>query len=98
MGRYQALDAMIASVPGRRLAAHLHGIGDVERILSRVALRSARPRDLRQLCEALSRLPELRRQLADNESPLLIRASTRSVTTGSNITCSTKPLSTARPC
>jgi len=49
----------------------LHGIGDVERILARVALRSARPRDLRQLSEALSRLPELRRQLGAIESPLL---------------------------
>ena len=36
-----------------------------------MALRSARPRDLRQLGEALSRLPELRRQLASFESPLL---------------------------
>ena len=71
MGRYQALDAMIATGAVDALQLTLHGIGDVERILSRVALRSARPRDLRQLCEALSRLPELRRQLADNESPLL---------------------------
>ena len=36
------------------------GVGDIERILSRVALRSARPRDLRQLGEALTRLPGVR--------------------------------------
>ena len=71
MGRYQALDAMIATATVSVLQDALHGIGDVERILSRVALRSARPRDLRQLCEALSRLPELRQQLAAVESPLL---------------------------
>jgi DNA mismatch repair protein MutS len=69
--RYQAVDAMIAAGSVDTLQAALHGIGDVERILSRVALRSARPRDLRQLCEALSRLPELQRQLAAIESPLL---------------------------
>lgn len=70
-GRYQALDAMIATGAVNSLQDALHGIGDVERILSRVALRSARPRDLRQLCEALSRLPELRRQMAAVDSPLL---------------------------
>ena len=70
-GRYQALDAMIATGAVDSLQDTLHGIGDVERILSRVALRSARPRDLRQLCEALSRLPELRRQMAAVDSPLL---------------------------
>ena len=71
MGLYQALDAMIANSAVEALQLSLHGIGDVERILARVALRSARPRDLRQLGDALSRLPDLRRQLADNESPLL---------------------------
>ena len=70
-GRYQALDAMISNASVDDLQTSLHGIGDVERILSRVALRSARPRDLRQLAEALSRLPELRRQLSAIESPLL---------------------------
>lgn len=69
--RYQALDAMIASGNIESLQEQLHGIGDIERILSRVALRSARPRDLRQLGAALARLPELQRQLASIESPLL---------------------------
>ncbi len=71
MARYQALDAMITSGAVDALQEALHGIGDVERILSRVALRSARPRDLRQLCVALSRLPDLRHQLIAFESPLL---------------------------
>jgi DNA mismatch repair protein MutS len=42
----------------------LHGIGDLERILARIALKSARPRDLAQLRAALSLLPELHSQLA----------------------------------
>jgi DNA mismatch repair protein MutS len=70
-GRYQAIEAMISSAAVESLQAQLDGIGDVERILSRVALRSARPRDLRQLAEALSRLPELRKQIAEIDSPLL---------------------------
>ena len=37
----------------------LRGIGDVERILARVALRSARPRDLSGLRLALGRLPDV---------------------------------------
>jgi DNA mismatch repair protein MutS len=49
----------------------LQGIADVERILGRVALLSARPRDLLGLREALARLPELQRQLADQDVPLL---------------------------
>ena len=69
--RYQAIDALLGSGGVEILQEQLHGIGDIERILSRVALRSARPRDLRQLCEALSRLPALQQRLATIESPLL---------------------------
>ncbi len=42
----------------------LKTIGDVERILARVALRSARPRDFARLSQALNTLPELQQQLA----------------------------------
>ncbi len=69
--RYQALDALISQNAVDALQQTLHGIGDVERILARVALRSARPRDLRQLGEALSRLPALQKQLAAIDAPLL---------------------------
>jgi len=40
--------------------AVLKEIGDIERILARVALRSARPRDFARLSHALNQLPELR--------------------------------------
>jgi DNA mismatch repair protein MutS len=62
---------MLTTARTQALQDQLQGIGDVERILSRVALKSARPRDLRQLGEALSRLPELRATMALLESPLM---------------------------
>lgn len=46
----------------------LCGIGDVERILARVALKSARPRDLVQLRHALSLLPQLHEQFTAVQS------------------------------
>ena len=69
--RYQAIEILIADFAIETLQKQVDGIGDVERILSRVALRSARPRDLRQLAEALSRLPDLRNLLSGFDSPLL---------------------------
>ncbi len=53
------------------LREHLNGIGDIERVLTRIALRSARPRDFVVLREALSRLPGLRVFLAGYDSPHL---------------------------
>lgn len=43
---------------------HLRGIADLERILSRVALRSARPRDLTNLRASLNVLPDLQQLLS----------------------------------
>ncbi len=50
------------------IAEQLKPIGDMERILSRVALRSARPRDLERLRNALASLPELQQRLERNDS------------------------------
>ncbi|MEH6386750.1 MULTISPECIES: DNA mismatch repair protein MutS [Pseudomonas] len=47
----------------------LKGIGDIERILARVALRSARPRDLARLRDALAVLPQLQEALGSTETP-----------------------------
>ncbi len=49
----------------------LRGIGDIERILARIALKSARPRDLTVLTDALERLPELQAFLKMFDAPLL---------------------------
>ncbi|MBF7053778.1 DNA mismatch repair protein MutS [Halomonas sp. KAO] len=47
------------------LGDSLKAIGDVERILARVALFSARPRDLARLRDAFNALPDLEARLAD---------------------------------
>ena len=47
------------------LHSHLKHIGDMERILTRVALRSARPRDLNRLLDSLSVLPQIARCLEE---------------------------------
>jgi DNA mismatch repair protein MutS len=51
----------------------LRGVSDVERITARVALRSARPRDLSALRDSLGRLAELRAALGSPQAPLLER-------------------------
>jgi DNA mismatch repair protein MutS len=56
----------------------LKGLCDMERVMTRVALRSARPRDLSGLRDSLARLPELQRLLAGNDDPLLRDLATRS--------------------
>jgi len=53
------------------VAEALSPVGDVERILARVALRSARPRDLAQLRTSLAALPRLRQRVAAFDVPLL---------------------------
>jgi DNA mismatch repair protein MutS len=68
-GRFQAVDSLLSSGTVDDLREQLRGIGDVERILARVALRSARPKDLAQLRLALSRLPALRDTLERHDSP-----------------------------
>jgi DNA mismatch repair protein MutS len=47
----------------------LREICDIERITTRVALKSARPRDLSQLCQSISALPELRGTFSKIDSP-----------------------------
>ncbi|EKO3925413.1 DNA mismatch repair protein MutS [Vibrio metschnikovii] len=53
------------------LSPILKQIGDIERILARLALRSARPRDLARLRNALQQLPELNQQMASLRHPYL---------------------------
>ncbi len=69
--RYQALALLIDARRFEGLREGLRAIGDVERILSRVALRSARPRDLTALRASLAALPGLRALLARIDAPLI---------------------------
>ncbi len=72
IGRRHAVVAALLEGHGyEELQQQLRGIGDMERILSRIALRSARPADLVQLRTALGKLPQLRESLTDREVPLL---------------------------
>jgi DNA mismatch repair protein MutS len=57
--RQQLITEAIDDYHWEPLHQQLKGIGDIERILSRIALGSARPRDLARLRDALARLPEL---------------------------------------
>ncbi|ELB7644042.1 DNA mismatch repair protein MutS [Vibrio vulnificus] len=65
--REHRLDA-IAELKEQTLFSDIHPvvkqIGDIERILARLALRSARPRDLARLRHAMQQLPELAQALS----------------------------------
>jgi len=69
--RLTALGELIESGRYATLRDALQPIGDVERILARVALRSARPRDLTGLRMALAALPNLRHILTSLAAPRL---------------------------
>ena len=71
--RYHAVATLIDHDQHAAIAEGLAAVGDLERILARIALRSARPRDLVQLRAALGALPSLRRILIAAPSPLLQR-------------------------
>lgn len=72
--RHAAIEALIDEngVPLRELRQTLRGFADVERIAGRIALYSARPRDLSSLRDSLARLAELRRPIAETPAPLLV--------------------------
>lgn len=69
--RLQAIDTLINSRRFDAIADLLKQVGDIERGLARVALKSARPRDLSQLRHALEMLPQLQLLLNDQDAPLL---------------------------
>ena len=63
--RQQTIAALQGNYLYETLHSHLKEVGDMERILTRVALRSARPRDLTRLHESLAVLPQLKTALAN---------------------------------
>jgi DNA mismatch repair protein MutS len=69
--RYQSVALLADARRFEGLRESLRAIGDVERILARVALRSARPRDLTALRASLAALPALRATLARLDAPLI---------------------------
>jgi len=62
--RQQSIGMLHEQALAAAVGASLKDIGDLERILARIALKSARPRDLAQLRDGLAKLPALKRTLA----------------------------------
>jgi DNA mismatch repair protein MutS len=63
--RQEAVGELLENYRFESLHQHLKHIGDMERILGRVALRSARPRDLSRLCASLAQLPQIQSLLRE---------------------------------
>ena len=63
--RQQTIAALQHNYLYESLNGHLKQVGDMERILTRVALHSARPRDLTRLLDSLAVLPQIASALND---------------------------------
>jgi len=72
LGAVAALAGGPGDAPWRALHGVLRQCADVERITARIALKSARPRDLSGLRETLERLPELSEMLDSQPAPRLV--------------------------
>ena len=70
--RHEAIDWLVHNQRYREFRPLLRQAGDMERILARVAMKTARPRDLIRLKGALSVLPEIGRTLESTPSRLLV--------------------------
>jgi len=76
--RYQAVAELSRSLIHREdLRRAFEGLLDLERLLARLSLDSAGPRDLRALAQSLSRLPAVRAALAALASPRLVELATQ---------------------
>ncbi len=69
--RHAAIDGFEDGSAFIEFRASLRAIADVERILARIALRSARPRDLGGLRDSLMALPQVRKTLELLDGPLI---------------------------
>ena len=69
--RHDAVDILIRHGAERDVRDRFRALGDLERILTRVALRSARPRDMSTLRDGLALLPTIRELIAPLDSPRL---------------------------
>ena len=65
--RYDCVDALLSNSLYEDVRENLRAVGDIERISSRIALKSARPRDLLVLRDTFAALPGLQGQIADSE-------------------------------
>ncbi len=68
-GRYSCINSFLVNQLYTDIQTNLRQVGDIERISSRIALKSARPRDLIILRNTLEILPQLKKQLSDIDNP-----------------------------
>jgi len=68
--RYDCIEELVNQQSYGDFQQHLNGIGDIERILTRIIMGSARPRDLTTLKHSLQQLPMLQQQLAKLDNDL----------------------------
>ncbi len=73
--RYACIESLLADKRYRDVQDQLRKVGDIERISTRIALKSARPRDLVVLCDTLAVLPALQQQLSGSDNPQLAELS-----------------------
>ncbi len=73
--RHGAIAQFIEQASYEPLQDTLQQIGDIERILARIGLKSARPRDLATLRDSLAALPTLQQQLTGLTAPLITQLS-----------------------
>ena len=69
--RQEAIQSLLNNYHFEQLQTPLKAIGDVERILGRIALRSARPRDLSRLSASLAEYPQIQTVLSTHTAPRL---------------------------
>jgi DNA mismatch repair protein MutS len=67
--RHQSIGSLLEQQSVNNVYQKLRSIGDIERILTRIALKTARPRDLSNLRTALGNLPELQKHLVKIDNP-----------------------------
>nr|WP_315446058.1 DNA mismatch repair protein MutS [uncultured Pseudomonas sp.] len=80
LARQTSITCLLDGYRFEKLQPQLKEIGDIERILARIGLRNARPRDLARLRDALGALPELQVAMTDLEAPHLQRLATTTST------------------
>ncbi|MGK0524625.1 MAG: DNA mismatch repair protein MutS [Pseudomonadales bacterium] len=74
--RQHAVSALLEGFHYEPVHTLLKAVGDIERVLARVALRSARPRDLARLRDAFLALPELQETLKPVKSHHIVKLAT----------------------
>ncbi|WP_017444480.1 DNA mismatch repair protein MutS [Gayadomonas joobiniege] len=71
--RLDVIESLLEADIYQELRQNFQQVGDIERIVTRIALGSARPRDFSRLRSALGCLPSIKDSLAFTQNPILIR-------------------------